>query len=157
MIVAVTGGLLGWKKNVDWLNAGTLRGVSNDVNNFLSTREIEIRAKKTLQDSYPGLNTEIDRIDIRPAEGVAKVVFKQHYVGIQIDATTGDVLQVQKRYADLVENIHDGSILDKAFGFKQAFKLILTTVLSLALLGFTISGFWLWYGPKRMRRSSRSV
>ena len=32
-----------------------------------------------------------------------------------------------------------------------------TTTMKLALVTFTITGFWLWYGPKRMRRNQRAV
>jgi hypothetical protein len=32
------------------------------------------------------------------------------------------------------------------------FKVLVSSISGLALLIFTITGFWLWYGPKRMRR-----
>ena len=34
-------------------------------------------------------------------------------------------------------------------------KLAYTSVMGLALLGFTVTGFWLWYGPRRMRARRR--
>ena len=84
---------------------------------------------------------------------VAKFVFSEGYLGIQIDGTTGEVLSLEKRNADLIENIHDGSIVDKYLGWKSGiFKLLFTSVAGLALLGFTITGFWLWYGPKLMKK-----
>ncbi len=78
------------------------------------------------------------------------------YWGIQLDGATGKLLHIERRRADFVENIHDGSILDYYFKTDGQFKLIYTTIMSLALLIFTVTGFWLWYGPKRMRRQSRS-
>ena len=95
----------------------------------------------------------MDRIDIRPDKGMAKFVFADHFNGIQLDMATGEVLHIEKRRADLIEKIHDGSILDHYLdtGGGQI-KLFYTTVIGLALLVFTVTGFWLWYGPKRMRR-----
>ena len=49
--------------------------------------------------------------------------------------------------------IHDGSILDYYIATSNGqIKLFYTSIMGLALLTFTITGFWLWYGPKRMRK-----
>ena len=74
---------------------------------------------------------------------------------IQVDGVTGKLLQVQKRRSDIIEKIHDGSILDHHLGTGGYIKLFYTSVMSIALMTFTITGFWLWYGPKRMRRARR--
>lgn len=95
----------------------------------------------------------INRIDVRPKKGIVKVTFRNNIYGVQIDAATGEVLQIAKRHSDLIENIHDGSYIDGLMGWKSGiFKLIYTTVMGLSLLLFCLTGFWLWYGPKRMRR-----
>ncbi len=66
------------------------------------------------------------------------------------------LLHIERRRSDFIENIHDGSILDYYFDTTGEYiKLVYTTIIGLALLTFTITGFWLWYGPKRMRRSKR--
>ena len=66
---------------------------------------------------------------------------------------TGELLHIEKRRSDFIEKVHDGSILDYYFKTgKEPFKLVYTTVMGLALLIFTVTGFWLWYGPKRMRK-----
>jgi len=47
-------------------------------------------------------------------------------------------------------------VLDKYFGTKGGqIKLFYTSVMGLALLVFTVTGFWLWYGPKRMRKAAK--
>ncbi len=84
---------------------------------------------------------------------MVKFVFKNHYWEVQLDGSTGDLLQISKRQSDFIENIHDGSFLDSYFGTsKHQIKVIYTSVMGMALLVFTISGFWLWYGPKKMKR-----
>jgi hypothetical protein len=100
---------------------------------------------------------DLDRIDSRPSKGVVKFVFKEHYWGVQLDGATGKVLSVSPRRADVIENIHDGSILDVVFKTNSnILKLIYSSVMSISLLLFTVTGFWLWYGPKRMRKSKRT-
>ena len=84
--------------------------------------------------------------------GQVKFTFKEHYYGLQIDAMTGNILKVERRNADIIEQIHDGSMVDKYLGIKDGwFKLFYTTVMGLGLITFTVTGFWLWYGPKRMK------
>ena len=103
----------------------------------------------------PDLSLELDRIDIRPDKGVVKFVFVEHYWGVQLDGATGEVLHIERRRADFIENVHDGSVLDYLAGTGGQIKLAYTSIMGVALLTFTLTGFWLWYGPKRFRAKSR--
>src|SRR5690606_37998666 len=100
---------------------------------------------------------EVDRIDIRPDKGIVKFTFKKHYNGLQLDGTTGALLRVEKRRSDFIEKIHDGSILDKVFGTGESVKVSYTVVMGLSLFLLVVSGIWLWYGPKVLRRSRRKA
>lgn len=153
-VVSITGLLLGWKKNSGGLIlAKTYTGTSKELKDWLPLDSLHNIACKILHDSVSvNLSLELDRIDIRKDKGVVKFVFKQRYWGIQLDGATGNLLLIERRLADIVENIHDGSIVDYYFKTDGVFKLFYTTIMGLALLLFTITGFWLWYGPKRMRR-----
>jgi uncharacterized iron-regulated membrane protein len=155
-VVAVTGSLLGWKKNSGGLiMAKSYKGSSTDLKDWLSVDSLYKNACVYLTDSVSkNLSTEIDRIDIRKDKGMVKFVFANHFTGLQVDGTTGIILQVEKRRADYIEKIHDGSIIDYYFGWDGYFKLVYTTIMGLALILFTVTGFWLWYGPKRMRKAS---
>jgi len=80
-------------------------------------------------------------------------VFADNYWEIQVDGATGEVLSAEIRWSDFIENLHDASYLDKVFGIESGtIKLIYTSVMGVALLLFTITGFWLWAGPKRLRK-----
>ncbi len=158
-IVAVTGLLLGWKKHSGGLLlADTAHGSSADLRQWLSLDSLHKNACLILADSVDAcLSNEVDRIDVRKDKGSVKFIFANHYIGIQLDGVTGKLLVIEQRRADLIENIHDGSILDFYFKTNNGqIKLIYTTVMGLALLIFTITGFWLWYGPKRMRQGMRT-
>lgn len=154
--ISVTGLLLGWKKHSQgYLLAKTSVGVSSNLSIWLPLDSLRNIAVKLLRDSVSAqLSPELDRIDIRPEKGVVKFVFSEHYWGLQLDGTTGKLLQIERRRADFIEKVHDGSIVDQYLGLKNgAFKLFYTSIMGLALLLFTITGFWLWYGPKRMRKA----
>lgn len=152
MIIAITGALLGWKKDLAWMQSKTVTGTSQSLSNWMSIESLTRVAQEYMVKEHPELSPTVDRIDVRPRKGIVKISFTEHYHGLQIDGATGMILLDEYRRADLVENIHDGSWLDDRLGSGRSFKLFYTSVLSMALLGFTLSGFWLWYGPKRMRK-----
>ncbi len=155
LLIAITGLLLGWKKNSGgFLLAPTQKGSSTNLQDWLPMDSLYQLACQGLKErTSPQVSLELDRIDIRKDKGIAKFVFSDGYLGIQIDGATGKILMLEKRNADLIENIHDGTIVDKFLGWKSSlFKLIFTSLAGLALLGFTITGFWLWYGPKLMKK-----
>ena len=153
-VVAITGLLLGWKKNSgNLILSKSYQGSSTDLKDWLTVDSLYQNACKILYDSVSkDLSTEIDRIDIRKDKGMVKFVFADNFNGIQLDGATGKLLHIEVRRSDYIEKIHDGSIVD--FYFKSSsgwFKLLYTSIMGIALLVFTITGFWLWYGPKRMK------
>jgi len=156
-VVACTGLLLGWKKDTGGLIlAKTSQGTSSDLKDWLPIHVLHEKAVAVMRESVsPDLSLELDRIDIRPDKGVAKFVFVEHYWGVQLDGATGEVLHVERRRADFIENVHDGSVLDYLAGTGGQIKLAYTSETGVALLTFTTTGFWLWYGPKRFRAKSR--
>lgn len=158
-VVSLTALLLGWKKNSgNLILPDTQKGSTESIQEWLPIEDLQAIAFKTLSDSIDNtIDLTLDRIDARPSKGVVKFVFENHYWGVQLDGATGDVLSVAPRRADFIENVHDGSILDILFKTNSnILKLIYSSIMSLALLTFTITGFWLWYGPKRMRKAKRN-
>ncbi len=156
-IVSITGLLLGWKKNSNGLiQPKSHKGTTTELKDWLSIDSLHKNACKILHDSVSAnLSLELERIDIRKEHGMVKFVFTENFWGIQLDGATGKLLHIERRRSDFIEKIHDGSILDYYFNTSNGqIKLIYTTVMGMALLTFTITGFWLWYGPKRMRRKT---
>ena len=155
-VIGITSILLGWKKDSGgYLLPDTAQGSTPHLQKWLSLEELHLIAQNTIRDT---LNTEIipevDRMEIRKDDGVVKFSFKDSYDGLQLDGATGKVLQYGPRRSDFIENVHDGSILDIIFKTDSGiFKLTYTSILGTALLLFTVTGFWLWYGPKRLKRS----
>ena len=70
-----------------------------------------------------------------------------------IRCTTVELLLKEKRTSDFIENLHDGSILDKILGTSdEQIKASYMTLTGIGLVVLIISGFWLWIGPKRIRK-----
>jgi hypothetical protein len=157
-VIACTGLLLGWKKNSGGvILPKTYEGTSTDLKDWLPIDVLHRRALGVMRESVsPDLSLELDRIDIRPDKGMVKFVFVEHYWGVQLDGATGELLHIERRRADFIENVHDGSVLDYFAGTEGGqIKLVYTSVMGTALLTFTVTGFWLWYGPKRIRARSK--
>jgi len=157
-IVSVTGLLLGWKKHTGGLLLPeSYQGKSTNQQDWMPVHLLHEKAVRVVRENIsPTLSLELDRIDIRPDKGMVKFVFVEDYWGVQLDCTTGELLHIERRRSDFIENIHDGSYLDYVLQTSAGqIKLVYTTIMGTALLMFTISGFWLWYGPKRFRAHSK--
>jgi uncharacterized iron-regulated membrane protein len=149
LVTATTGILLGWKKNSDTLQPPTFDGVSSDVRQWQSFDAIS-RAAIRGMDSLGNTNNPVDRMDVRPDKGIVKVLFKDGYWEVQVDGKNAKVLSVAQRHSDWIEHLHDGSL------FGDFFKLIYTNILGIGLFTLAVSGVWLWYGPKVIRKSKRA-
>lgn len=145
LISALTGILLGWKKNVELIQPPTQNGITT---NMLVWQPVERLAEKAIEavDSL-GLGPDnFDRIEYRPTKGIAKVIFDTGSWEVQVDATSLEVLSVAKRHSDWIEHLHDGSIIS------DTFKLISMNVLGFGLVILLVTGVWLWMGPRRIRK-----
>lgn len=153
-IIAISGTLLGLKKNTgDLILPKTRTGTSENLSKWLPLPVLEQQVYEYMRSQGEATN-EIDRIDIRKDKGIAKFIFKNDLKEVQIDGATGNILSTGKRYSDLLEDLHDGSVVDDAFNLPNGiFKIVYTVICGIALLIFTITGFWLWYGPKHMKRA----
>jgi uncharacterized iron-regulated membrane protein len=153
-IISVSGVLLGWKKNSGgYLLPETRQGTSSDLSAWLPLDSLIKNAEQYLHDSIsPVLSSDPERIDIRKDKGVIKLIYSDHFYEVQLDGVSGELLQIKKRRSDFIEKIHDGSIIDYYLNTgSNVFKLIYTSLMGISLLLFTVTGFWLWYGPKRMK------
>ncbi len=150
LISAVTGLLLAWKKDVAWIQPVTERGQTKSLDNWLPLPELETRAITALKNDMPNLATlELDRMDLRPGKGMAKMLFTEQNLEVQIDGVSGEILSIGKRRSDWIESLHDGSIIS------DLFKLISMNFLGVGLVILLSSGFWLWLGPRKIRFSRR--
>jgi uncharacterized iron-regulated membrane protein len=160
LIIGISGTILGWKKNSgEFIMPHTYEGTSTDLSEWVSLDSIYKVAARAIADSVsPDLPADLDRIDVRKEKGVAKVVFISHHWEVQVDGATGVILHTGKRRSDLLEDIHDGSIIDNIIGTPNGeFKLAYTSLMGIALITFTITGLWLYLsnGNRRNLKKKR--
>lgn len=155
--ISLTGLLLGWKKHSGGLILPkSYTGTTTDLKDWLPLDSLHQNACKFLHDSVSAdISLDLERIDVRKDKGMVKFLFADSFWEVQLDGASGQLLVIDRRRSDFIEKIHDGSILDYYLGTTGGYvKLVYTSIMGLALLIFTITGFWLWYGPKRMREKT---
>jgi len=107
LLLGVTGLLLTWKSELKF-SPLTQNAVGNQ--NLISLYTIEQNAISYIDSLH--LDNSIYRIDYRPSKGIAKIRFENHFTELQIDCFSGKIVSVKQRTADIIEMIHDGSIID---------------------------------------------
>jgi len=146
LISALSGILLALKKDVAIIQPPTNKGISKQLDTWLSLEQLDSIASQALYAKYPEqMGNTVDRLDVRPSKGMVKVLFDKGYWEVQLDGSNGAVLSIAKRHSDWIESLHDGSIIN------DVFKLISMNVLGFGVIFLIITGLWLWYGPKRFR------
>jgi len=144
-LVIGTGLLLQLRKELDWIQPPTQVGASEAPG--LSFEAI-LEAAGSVPEA--GIDTweDVDRIDVRPGKGVAKVRAESRW-GVQVDTQTGEVLQAAYRRSDLIESLHDGSF----FGDWARLGVFLPA--AAVLLGLWLTGAYLLVLPHLARRKRR--
>lgn len=151
IISALTGVLLSLKKDVDLLQPPTASGESKQLDTWLPLGQIDSIAREALYIAQPDqLNNPVDKLDVRPSKGIVKVLFDKGYWEVQVDGTSGEVKSILKRHSDWIESLHDGSIIN------DTFKLISMNLLGFGLIFLSLTGLWLYFGPKRFRKLKKN-
>lgn len=151
LVSAITGVLLSLKKDVAILQPPTEKGVSKVLSDWKPIHELSSMALDYLHQEVAGsAHIKVDRIDVRPSKGMAKVIFDNDSWEVQIDGVSGKVLSIGKRHSDWIEKVHDGSIIS------DAFKLVSMNVLGWGSIILIFTGTWLYYGPALYRKRKRA-
>jgi uncharacterized iron-regulated membrane protein len=145
VIVIISGIILQVKKEFDWIQPPTQRGAASVP--ALGFDQI-LGAVRNVPDAGLTRWEDIDRLDVRPGKGVIKVRGNNDWE-IQLDAATGEVLQVAVRRSDLIESIHDGSF------FHERFKLWVFLPSAVILAAMWGTGIYLFLLPYMLRKHRR--
>jgi uncharacterized iron-regulated membrane protein len=141
LLVVVTGILLQLKKEIPWVQPPTQRGSGKAP--AISFDAILEAARSRPETGIQGWG-DIDRIDVQPSRGLGKVTAKSRWE-VQVDLTTGDVLQTAYRRSDLIESLHDGS------WFHDSAKLYVFLPVAAIVLFLWVSGIYLFFLPISIR------
>jgi hypothetical protein len=84
----------------------------------------------------------VDRMDVRPRDGIVKVRFRDDVVTeVTLDLSDARVLHVGERNDVFLEKLHSGEI----FGDNWV---LLSDLGAIALIILVVSGYWLWLFPR---------
>lgn len=145
-IIAATGSILALKKDFAALQPPTRSGSEpGNLNRPIS----DLVSAASRVPGHGGIGwQDIERIDVRPGAGVAKVILHSR-TEIQVDIATGKVLQVGYRTSDWIETIHDFSILGGWSRYVFSFGS------GIAILAMAATGVYLFLLPMIVRRQRR--
>ena len=138
-----SGILLQLKKQSNWIQP--------NVETVSSSKPIMLQsyldAVSTIEEANISSWDDIERIDIRPSKGIAKIKSKNNWE-IQIDIETSEVYAVNYRRSDIIESIHDGSF------FSEVVKYGWFLPSGILLLMLSLTGIYMFFIPilKRRRR-----
>lgn len=145
-VIAGTGSLLALKKDFAALQAPTQAGSApGDLERPVADL---VAAVATLPGRERARWQDVERIDVRPGDGVAKVILHDR-TEVQVDLATGKVLHVGYRTSDLLETVHDFSIIG---GWA---KYVFSFGSGIALLGMGATGAYLFLLPMIVKRRKR--
>ncbi len=137
LLVLVTGVLLQLKKEIAWVQPPTKKGHGKEPK--VSFDDILAAVKDEPKAEVKGWD-DIDRLDVRPKDGIVKVQCKNRYE-VQVDFQTKKVRQVEYRRSDLIETLHDGS------WFHDSFKVYVFLPVALVVIGLWLTGMYLFVLP----------
>ena len=146
-VVIGTGLLLQLKKQLAWVQPPEQRGSATAP--AVSMAQLLDAARSVPQAAVREWG-DVDRVDVRPAKGMAKITANNRWE-IQVDLGTGRVLQSAYRRSDLLESLHDGS------WFHERAKLWLFFPSGVVLLVLWLTGLYLWWLPVGVRRRRKAA
>ena len=145
-MVAITGVLLSLKKDFDVLQPPTAAASAPGLPATPLDRLFVAVADRSGDSDMSW--RDIDRIDVRPSDGLAKVILKDR-TEYQVDLHTLEVLQTGYRTSDFLETLHDFSVLGN-WG-----KYLLSLPTGIALLVLWATGAYMFIKPLLVRRRKR--
>ncbi|WP_375548713.1 PepSY domain-containing protein [Oceanicaulis alexandrii] len=149
-VMIIAGLFLMVKKDFDWIQPPTQRSA-------VASEGAPDRTLAELYQAAAAIETleitawdQFDRIDVRADRGVVKFVAPNRWEA-QIDIATLDVVSLEYRRSDLIEQIHDGSF------FADWVKTFIFLPAGVLLLVLWLTGIWMFFDPhiKRYQRKKR--
>lgn len=139
ILIAITGILLNHKKPLG-LMPEVEHAPTGVFENALPLADLARRAEAAVGPEIAAAG--IDRMDVRPSDGLIKVRFDDRTVmEVTLDLNTGAVLETGERNDVFLEKLHSGEIFGDGW-------ILLSDIAAVALVILLLSGYWLWLYPR---------
>ena len=94
-----------------------------------------------------------EKVEIKIAKGTVLFYYKDAY-SIQLNGASGAPILIEKKFGGIIQDIHDGAILDSLLTNKLSLsKKVYSIIMGLSLLLLTITGTYMWYKPKMIKKN----
>lgn len=153
VIMIGTGILLMLKKEIEWIQPSTYKGIERKA---IPTQSFQALFEAAKSVEHAGITTwaDLDRVDVKPGKGIVKFMSVSNWE-VQVDTESAKILHVAYRRSDIIEKIHDGS------WFAEWAKLGLFLPTGIALFLLWLTGMYLFFLPhykkwqKKQKKASR--
>jgi uncharacterized iron-regulated membrane protein len=153
-LIGLTGSLLSFKSvftKVIFEN----KEISGDskLTAILPLDSLETIATSTLNEKANTKFKKSEKVEIKIAKGTVLFYYKDAY-SIQVNGASGAPILIEKKFGGIIQDIHDGAILDSLFTNKLSLsKKVYSIIMGLSLLLLTITGTYMWYKPKMIKKN----
>ena len=127
------------------VSSGIMLQLKKQSNWIQPNVEVTSSSKPIMLQSNISSWDDIERIDIRPDKGIAKIKSKNNWE-IQIDIETTEIYAKNYRRSDIIESIHDGSF------FSEVVKYGWFLPSGILLLILSLTGIYMFFIPILRRR-----
>ena len=146
LLVIVSGMFLLLKKDVQWIQPLSVRGVSAQIPQI--SHSDMLRAVNSVEQTAGLKWTDFDRIDYKVDKGMLKFITHDQWE-VQVDTTTGEILSSKARRSDFFEKLHDGTY----FGDWMKYYVLIPSAIFLFTLW--MSGLYMFIYPYFKRAANK--
>ena len=139
LVIAITGILLNHKREL-----GLMPDVPNEASApFSDALPLAALAEAATRAVPPEVAARgVDRMDVRPGDGLIKVRFDDDVVTeVTLDINSGAVLHIGERNDVFLEKLHSGEIFGDGW-------VLLSDFAAVGLIILIVTGYWLWLFPR---------
>ena len=138
LLIGITGILLNHKRGL-----GLMPDVPNEPSGAFESALPLAELARIAAEAAPSAGAAgVDRMDVRPRDGLIKVRFRDDVVTeVTVDINNGRVLHIGERNDVFLEKLHSGEI----FGDRWV---LLSDFAAVALIVLIVTGYWLWLFPR---------
>lgn len=123
--------------------------VEIDLHKFVSPA---VAIDVAIASNHPNIKSDkdLDRVEIHASKGIYKLISKEGFAELQVDAMTGELLKTGVRNDQLLENIHDLRF------FHPSLRTYLLPVIAVILVTLGITGLCIYITPIMRRRKFKA-
>jgi uncharacterized iron-regulated membrane protein len=125
----------------------------NKLAAILPLDSLETIATSTLNEKASTSFKKSEKVEIKLSKGTVIFYYKDAY-SIQVNGASGAPILIEKKFGGIIQDIHDGAIVDSLLTNKLSLsKKVYSIIMGLSLLLLTITGTYMWYKPKMIKKN----